>query len=151
MKRAYLIVGSAIILLGSYYVVDGLLQPANFLNFFGITFGFLLVLVGILNLLNLSYGSTAPGVRFTSIGVNVAMVVWIIWVGVAFPSDLEELLPLVDRLAADPELRRSLGEKARKEISSQFSEERWIEQYFEFIQIYSKKSRKSGQTRLSNQ
>ena len=57
----------------------------------------------------------------------------------------EELLPLVDRLVADPELRRSLGEKARKEISSQFSEERWMEQYFDLIRIYRKKSQKSGQ------
>jgi len=63
----------------------------------------------------------------------------------------EDLLPLVDRIAADPELRRSLSEKARKEIVSHYSEERWIEHYFDLIQTYNKAGRKSGQTQHPRQ
>ena len=51
----------------------------------------------------------------------------------------QELLPLVDRMVDDPELRRAMGGKARKEIESLYSEERWIEGYFDVIQSYTDK------------
>jgi glycosyltransferase involved in cell wall biosynthesis len=55
--------------------------------------------------------------------------------GLAYENP-EDLLPLVDRLVANPELRQSLGENGRKEFVSQYTEERWIERYFGFIQMY---------------
>lgn len=48
----------------------------------------------------------------------------------------EELLPLVDRLAADPELRRSLGRKGQQVVERHFSEERWVGKYLELIHRY---------------
>ena len=45
----------------------------------------------------------------------------------------EELLPLVDRIAGVPELRRTLANKATEGYAKHFSETRWMEQYFELI------------------
>jgi len=53
----------------------------------------------------------------------------------------EELLPLIDRIAADPELRSSLGKKGREEYLSHYSEDCWMEKYFEIIQTYAKAGR----------
>jgi len=60
-------------------------------------------------------------------------------------NEPEELLPLLDRIASDPELRKSLAAKAIAGYQDHYSEERWMEQYFDLIRIYSKKSQKSGQ------
>ena len=45
----------------------------------------------------------------------------------------EDLLPLLDRMAGDPELRKSLAAKAIAGYREHYSEERWMEQYFELI------------------
>jgi spore coat protein SA len=45
----------------------------------------------------------------------------------------EELLPLVDRIAGDPDLRRSLALKAREGYLNHFTETRWMDRYFELI------------------
>lgn len=45
----------------------------------------------------------------------------------------EELLPLVDRLAGDLALCRSLSERAAAGSREHFTEERWMEQYFGII------------------
>jgi glycosyltransferase involved in cell wall biosynthesis len=45
----------------------------------------------------------------------------------------EQLLHLVDRIAADPELRSTLARKASEGYEANFSEARWMEQYFELI------------------
>jgi glycosyltransferase involved in cell wall biosynthesis len=45
----------------------------------------------------------------------------------------EELLPLVDRIADDPELRNTLAASASEGYLKYFSEARWMEQYFELI------------------
>lgn len=63
----------------------------------------------------------------------------------------EELLPLLDRFVSDPELGRNLATKAIEGYREHFSEQRWMEQYFDFIRIYSENSRTSGQARLSDQ
>jgi spore coat protein SA len=44
-----------------------------------------------------------------------------------------ELLPLVDRLAGDPALRRELAARASDGYQLHYSEERWMEHYFELI------------------
>ncbi len=44
--------------------------------------------------------------------------------------------PAKDNPWANLELHQSLGENGRKEFVSQFTEERWIERYFGFIQMY---------------
>ena len=44
-----------------------------------------------------------------------------------------ELLPLVDRIADDPELRRNLALRAGEGYLKYFSETRWMENYFEVI------------------
>ena len=45
----------------------------------------------------------------------------------------EELLTLVDRIACDPELRRTLAARASEGYLKYFSEARWMEHYFELI------------------
>ncbi len=45
----------------------------------------------------------------------------------------EELLPLVDRVAGDPELRRSLAQRATEGYLRHFSETRWMQRYVEII------------------
>ena len=45
----------------------------------------------------------------------------------------EELLPLVDRLATNPALRAELAARAAEGYRAHFSEDRWMEQYFEAI------------------
>ena len=49
----------------------------------------------------------------------------------------EELLPLVDRLVSDPGLHQTLSENLRIAGKDQFSEDRWLDEYFEIIQMYS--------------
>lgn len=51
----------------------------------------------------------------------------------------QELLPLVDRMVAEPGLRRGLSENARQETANLYSEERWIEGYFGLIEKLGKK------------
>jgi glycosyltransferase involved in cell wall biosynthesis len=46
----------------------------------------------------------------------------------------EDLLPLVDRVAGDPGLRADLADRAARGYRDYFSEERWMEQYFELIE-----------------
>jgi glycosyltransferase involved in cell wall biosynthesis len=46
----------------------------------------------------------------------------------------DELLPLVDRLAQDPALRAALARRAAEGYRQHFSEERWMQQYFEIIE-----------------
>jgi glycosyltransferase involved in cell wall biosynthesis len=45
----------------------------------------------------------------------------------------QQLLQLVDRIASDPELREELAHKAREGYAANFSEARWMEQYFDLI------------------
>lgn len=45
----------------------------------------------------------------------------------------EELLPLVDRIANEPELRKDLAAKAIAGYQDHYSEARWMEQYFDVI------------------
>ena len=45
----------------------------------------------------------------------------------------EELLPLLDRIANEPALRRELSANAVEGYRNHFSETRWMEQYFELI------------------
>jgi glycosyltransferase involved in cell wall biosynthesis len=45
----------------------------------------------------------------------------------------EELLPLVDRLAQDPDLRQQLSARASEGYRRHYSEERWMERYFALI------------------
>lgn len=45
----------------------------------------------------------------------------------------EELLPLVDRLVADPDLRQQLSVRASEGYRRHYSEERWMERYFGLI------------------
>lgn len=45
----------------------------------------------------------------------------------------EELLPLLDRLATDPHLRQQLSVRGSEGYRLHYSEERWMEQYFELI------------------
>ena len=52
-------------------------------------------------------------------------------------NEPEELLPLLDRMADDPELRKSLAAKAIAGYREHYSEERWMEQYFELIRDFS--------------
>jgi spore coat protein SA len=44
-----------------------------------------------------------------------------------------ELLARVDRLAADPALRQELAARASEGYRRHYSEERWMERYFELI------------------
>ena len=48
-------------------------------------------------------------------------------------NEPDELLPLLDRMANDSELRQSLAAKAIAGFQEHYSEERWMEQYFEVI------------------
>jgi glycosyltransferase involved in cell wall biosynthesis len=61
----------------------------------------------------------------------------------------EELLPLVDRLARDPDLRQQLSARAREGYRRHYSEERWMEQYFELIAELS--ARRTSDSRESTQ
>jgi len=45
----------------------------------------------------------------------------------------EELLPLVDRLVAEPDLRQQLSIRASEGYRRHYSEERWMERYFALI------------------
>ncbi|MGK2926026.1 MAG: glycosyltransferase, partial [Lysobacterales bacterium] len=61
----------------------------------------------------------------------------------------EELLPLVDRLARDPDLRQQLSARASEGCRRHYSEERWMEQYFELIAELS--ARRTADSRESTQ
>ena len=45
----------------------------------------------------------------------------------------QELLPLMDRVARDPELRHTLSRRAQAGYRLHYSEERWLEQYLDLI------------------
>lgn len=49
-----------------------------------------------------------------------------------------ELLPLLDRIANDPALRRKLSDNATRGYGDFYSEDRWMQQYFEVIERISK-------------
>ena len=49
-----------------------------------------------------------------------------------------ELLPLLDRIANDPALRRNLSDKAVQGYQDYYSEDRWMQRYFEVIEKISK-------------
>ena len=75
MRRLYLVIGWAIVLLGAAHLFattrpfDGLTQ--NALRFFST--GFAVSLTGALNLLNRSYGAEAPGLRMVCLAANLVM------------------------------------------------------------------------------
>lgn len=48
-------------------------------------------------------------------------------------DDPEELIPLLDRIASNPGLRKNLATKALAGYQRYYTEERWMEQYFELI------------------
>jgi hypothetical protein len=75
MRRAYLVIGWGIVLLGALHMFAATrlfagVTPRAVWFFSG---GMAMALMGALNLLNHSYGSVAPGLRKVCIGANIAM------------------------------------------------------------------------------
>ncbi len=85
MRRLYVVLAVLIVLLGLVHIA------ATFLLFEGLTGravwfasgGVAIVLTGLLNLLNRTYGSAAPGLRWTAIGANAVMTVFAGLAGIA--------------------------------------------------------------------
>jgi glycosyltransferase involved in cell wall biosynthesis len=64
-------------------------------------------------------------------------------------SDSEELLPLLDRLANEERLRRSLGEKARRGVEAHFTEERWFSEYLGLVESISESNFPENERQLA--
>ena len=92
MRRAYLVIGWGIVLLGIIHMFaatrlfSGLTAAA--LWFF--SGGIAMVLAGALNLLNHAYGATAPGLRRVGMGTNVVMTVFAMVTGIVTNASLAE-------------------------------------------------------------
>lgn len=94
MRRAYLVLGWGIIILGVVHMIAatqifaGL--SARALWFVGA--GIAIVLLGALNLLNHMYGADAPGLRRVSAAANVLMTVFGITGGLVSKGDLPQFV-----------------------------------------------------------
>ncbi|MGQ0661829.1 hypothetical protein [Sphingosinicella sp.] len=102
MRRIYLILALLVILLGLFHTVS----TARFFDAFNsraIWFasgGLLLVLTGVLNLLNRSYGARASGVRWATIATNMVMTVFAALAGIAGAASGAQLAVIVGLIAA---------------------------------------------------
>jgi hypothetical protein len=113
MRTLYAIVGGLIVLLGlvhfaaTFLIFDALNSRAIWFASGGLA----IVLTGLLNLLNRTYGSGAPGVRWTAIGANVAMTGLALAAGIAGAASGVQLVIIVGLMAAATllSLRRSVA------------------------------------------
>ena len=102
MRRSYLLLALLVVLLGLFHLVS---TPRFFddLSSRAIWFasgGLLLVLTGALNLLNLSYGAAAPGLRWTSVATNAVMTGFAALAGIAGAASGAQLGAIVGLMAA---------------------------------------------------
>jgi hypothetical protein len=93
MRRTYLAVGSAIVLLGAIHMFAATrlfagVTPRAVWFFSG---GIAMALVGALNLLNHSYGAIAPGLKWVCLAVNVVMTVFGVVAGTVTGASAAEL------------------------------------------------------------
>ena len=84
MKWLYGALSSGLIVFGVIPIFEDVLYeaPAPLLVLgpeFDVMVGMPLIMLGILNLLSLTYGRIAPGVRYTAIGLNVCMFLILVW------------------------------------------------------------------------
>ena len=102
MRRVYLILALLVVLLGLFHTAS---TPRFFdeLSSRAIWFasgGLLLILAGILNLLNRSYGANAHGVRWATIATNMIMTVFAALAGTAGAASGAQLAAIVGLMAA---------------------------------------------------
>lgn len=88
MRYIYLMAGSVIALAGVGYIADTFIQVAQIMDEIGAIAGLLFLYLGTLNVLNYWYGSKAWGMRWATIGANLAMLA-VCWVIGANPEGLE--------------------------------------------------------------
>ena len=102
MRRLYLALAVLIILLGLVHVAAtfSLFDSLNARAVWFASGGVAIILTGVLNLLNLAYGSGASGVRWASIGANAVMTVFAGLAGVAGAASAGQLIGIVGLLAA---------------------------------------------------
>jgi len=102
MHRLYQVLACLIILLGLVHI------SATFALFDALTSravwfasgGMAIILTGVLNLLNRSYGATAPGVRWAAIGASAAMTVFALLAGLVGAASGAQLVLIVGLMAA---------------------------------------------------
>ena len=99
----YLVVACGLTIEGAYYIVHDLFsKDVGAFSFRGIEAiaGFAVLLLGIVNLLNLSYGRMAVGVRVVAIGANLVLLGLLVWFGEGIPEGWLERLSLLLMLIA---------------------------------------------------
>ena len=102
MRRVYLVLALLIILLGLFHTVSTVrfFEAFNSRAIWFAGSGLLLVLTGILNLLNRSYGPAAPGVRWAAIATNAVMTLFAALAGTAGAASGAQLAVIVGLIAA---------------------------------------------------
>ena len=102
MRTLYLVLAVLMILLGLVHLA------ATFVLFDGLTGravwfasgGLAIVLTGLINLNNRTYGATAPGLRWTAIGANAVMTAFALLAGLAGAASGAQLIGIVGLMAA---------------------------------------------------
>jgi hypothetical protein len=102
MRTLYAILAALILLLGlvhlcaTFLLFDGLSSRAIWFASGGLA----LILTGLLNLLNRSYGATAPGLRWVTVGADAAMTVFAVLAGAAGAAPTAQIIVIAGVIAA---------------------------------------------------
>lgn len=77
MRHAYSLIGGGIFGIGAWYVINGLTGD-DLVSGLVTAGGLAILLTGTLNLLNLTYGNTAVGLRASALGGNLALLAFVV-------------------------------------------------------------------------
>ena len=102
MRALYAVLAAAIVLLGVVHIA------ATFVLFDGLTSraiwfasgGLALVFTGLFNLLNRAYGALAPGLRWTTVGVDAVMTLFAVVAGLAGAAPAAQIVVIAGVIAA---------------------------------------------------
>jgi len=102
MRRIYLVLAVLILLLGLVHIASTprLFDAMDSRSLWFASGGLLLLLTGVLNLLNRSYGAAARGLRWATVGTNAVMTAFAALAGTIGAASGTQLVAIVGLMAA---------------------------------------------------
>lgn len=102
MRRIYLVLAVLVILLGLVHLASTprLFDALNSRALWFASGGLLLILTGVLNLLNRTYGAAAEGLRWATVGTNAMMTGFAVIAGTVGAASGAQLIVIVGLMAA---------------------------------------------------